>query len=331
MQVQFTSLKDVRRNKKKKWPRIAFDVIFVVFIITNVISLYIGNNYYKKIFEINTKTDLDQYETYKSTFNERRFSDIQREEVSVASKNNYKLYGTYIKNPKATNNTIILLHRLGGSRWSSMKYTDMYLDKGFNVLVYDGRHHGYSGGDNVTYGFYEKDDLDKWVDWVYRKNKGGIIGVHGESTGAAAALLHSKINENKKKVSFYIADSAFSDLNEFFTIRIKQDYNLKSNLLIKPLIFYIDKINKLKNGFYLTEVSPINIVGNIKTPIMFIHGANDTYVPKTMSEDLYKAKSGTKQIYIAPASDNNEAYLNNQDEYRDRVYTFIDSVISINN
>lgn len=328
MQVQFTSLKDVRRNRKKKWPKIVLDVIFIVFIVTNVVGLYIGNNFYKKFFEIETKTDLEQYETYKSTFNERRFSEIQREEVSVASKNDYKLYGTYIKNPKATNNTIILVHGLKGSRWSAMKYTDMYLDKGFNVLVYDGRHHGYSGGNNVTYGFYEKDDLAKWVDWVYKRNKGGIIGVHGESIGAAAALLHSKTNERKKRVSFYISDSAFSDLNELFAIRLKEDYKLKFSILAKPLIFYIDKVNKLRNGFYLTEASPINIISDIKTPIMFIHGANDIYAPRTMSEELYKAKPGTKQIYIAPDSGHGEAYLNNQDEYIDRVYNFIDSVIS---
>lgn len=212
-----------------------------------------------------------------------------------------------------------------------MKYLDMYLDKGFNVLIYDSRNHGSSKGDNVTYGFYEKDDLDKWVEWVYKNNKGGVIGVHGDDIGAATSLLHSKMNEAKKRVSFYISDSSYSDLSDFFTYKFKKVYDTKYGLFLKPLIFYMDKVNKLKNGFYLNEVSPINILKDVKTPIMFISGSEDSDLPESMSEDMYKIKEGIKKIYIAPNSGHCEAFLNNPDEYTDKVYEFIDSSMKKNN
>lgn len=329
VEIQFTSLKDVRRKNKKKWPRIIFDVFIILFIVVNAAGLYVGNYFYKKAFNIETKKDLDQYESNKLTFNESRYNELQKEQVYTASKHDYKLYGTYIENLKSTKNTIILVHGLGGSRWSVMKYTDMYLDKGFNVLIYDGRDHGYSGGDNVTYGYYEKDDLDKWVQWVYKKNKGGIIGVHGESMGAVTALLQSKMDETKKRVSFYIADSGYSDLNDIFALRLKEDYKIKFTIAAKPLLFYANIINKINNEFDFNQVSPINDIKNVKTPIMFIHGANDKYIPKYMSEEMYKAKSGIKKLYIAPNSNHGEAYYNNEDEYRENVYSFIDSVSAI--
>jgi fermentation-respiration switch protein FrsA (DUF1100 family) len=324
VQIQFTTLKTVRKDKKSKKAKIIIYSILFIFIAVNLAGLYAGNVFYKKAFEIDTKKDIDQYESNKNTFSEKRFTSLQREEVSVASKNNYRLYGTYIKNAQNTKDTMILVHGLSGSRYTVLKYVDMYLDKGFNVLIYDAKNHGHSGGDNTTYGYDEKFDLDSMVKWVYSRNKGGIIGVHGESMGAATALLHSKLNEEKKRVNFYIADCSYSDLNELFTKRLKDDFNIKVSLAAKPLIFYAEIVNKIKNQFDFDEASPKSVLKDVTTPIMFIHGANDDYVPTYMSEDMYNIKGGSKELYIAPNSGHVQAYTNNIDVYIEKIYSFID-------
>lgn len=325
IQTQFISLQHKRRTKKKLWPKIIIYSLLVIFIGINIYGAYIGNVFYKKAFEANTNKDIDLYNQSKYTFNENRYNSLQKEDVSVGSKNNYRLYGTYIKNPNASKNTIILVHGLGGSRWTTLKYVDMYLDKGFNILIYDSRDHGHSGGKNITFGFSEKYDLDRWVTWVASKNQGGTIGVHGESLGAVTALLHSSLNEDKKRVSFYVVDSSYSDLKQFFTLRLKEDYKIKNNFAINFILFYAEKINKLNNQFTFKEASPINYIKNVTTPILFIHGENDNFVPKSMSEDLYNLKSTAKDIYIAPNAGNLGAYLNNQDAYKEKVYNFIDT------
>lgn len=327
VQIQFTSLKDTRRVKKKKGPKLIINIIIMLFIAINLAGLYEGNIFYKKAFEVNTNKDIDQFESNKSYFNVNRYNSLQKEEVSITStKNNYKLYGTYIKNSKSSKDTIILIHDLGGSRWSSLKYVDMYLDRGFNVLIYDSRDHGYSGGTNVTYGYYEKYDLDRWVNWLYTRNKGGIIGVHGESFGAATALLHSQLNEAKNKVSFYVADSSYSYLKEFLSLRLIEDFNIKSSISAKVLLFYIDKVNKLRNQFYLDDASPLNAVKDVTTPILFVHGDGDTYVPKSTTEALYAAKTTSKDIYLAKSSAHGQSYINNPEEYKARIYKFLDTL-----
>lgn len=291
--------------------------------------LYVGNIYNNKFFSIDTKKELDQYESNKKYFSETRFNTLQKEEVSVASKNNYRLYGTYIKNGKPSDNTIILLHDLGGSRWTVLKYVDMYLDKGFNVLIYDGRAHGASGGDNTTYGYYEESDLDRWISWLYGRNKNSVIGVHGDSIGAATALLHAGTNETKKRVSFYIVDSPYSDLKEFFTYKMLSEGSFKFEFEAKAVLFYSDIINKLKNNFSFEDASPKNIISKVNTPVFFIHGENDNIVPKNMTEEMYNLKPGKKDIYIAPNSKHTEAYLSNPEVYIEKVYSFIDSVLNI--
>lgn len=330
MNVQFTSLRDVRRKKKSRLKTI-LNTVILIFISFNIIMLYIGNVFYSKAFLMDTKKELDQYESNKKYFSEARFNTLEREEVSISSKYNYRLHGTYIKNGKPTKDTVILLHGLGGSRWTVLKYVDMYLDKGFNVLIYDSRAHGQSGGDNVTYGYYEQVDLDKWVNWLYAKNKGGIIGVHGDSMGAAAALLHSSTNESKKRVAFYIADSSYSDLNELFNIRMQKDYNIKFNFVSKTILFYSNIVNKLKNNFSFDEVSPKNVLNKVTTPILFIHGAEDDYVPKEMSEEMYNVKPGVKDLYIAANANHVQAYINNPELYIEKVYKFINLVLIAKN
>ncbi len=331
IQVQFTSIKDVRRTNKKRGPKLIINIIIFVFLAVNLAGFYAGNIFYKKAFEVDTKKEIDQFDANKEYFNIKRFNSIQKEDVSVTStKNNYKLYGTYLKNPKASKDTIILVHGIGGSRWSMLKYADMYLDRGFNVLIYDTRNHGDSGGSNVTYGFYEKYDLDRWVSWLYTKNKGGIIGVHGESMGAATALLHSQLNESKKRVSFYISDCSYSDLNQFLSLRLKEDYKINSRLAAKALMFYADKVNKLRNEFYFEEASPLNVIKDVSTPVLFIHGDEDTYVPTTMTEALYEAKTSAKELYIAKNSAHAQSYINNQEEYKEKIYNFLDSYLKTN-
>lgn len=324
--IQIFSLKNNPQKKKRLLPKFIVSTVLILFICINSYGLYIGNKFYKSFFEADTHKGTDLYIQNKSFIDERRYSSIHKEDVSVGSRNNYRLYGTYLVNPTPTNNTIILLHDFSGSRYSSLKYIDMYLDKGYNVLIYDSRNHGKTSGSNITFGFAEKYDLDRWITWTAAKNKGGIIGVHGEGLGAATALLQAPLNEASKRVSFYIADSSYSNLGELFKLKLQENYNIRNPFIIKFLLFYTEKVNKYNNQFTFKEASPINYIKIISTPVLFIHGEHDTNIPKTMSEALYNLKPDSKSIYIAPKAGHLSAYKDYEQEYKEKVNKFIDSL-----
>lgn len=307
---------------KKKYKLIITIVIFLVIII-NIVGLYIGNIYYQKVCRLNINQATTGLEYYKPSFNYERFIQMESYNIAIQSSFGYNLSGTYIFNPKPTNNTVIIVHGIACDRWESMKYADMYLDMGFNVLVYDSRYHGSSGGTDITLGFFEKTDLDNIVKWVKWVNPNAVIGVHGESLGAVTALLQAKLDQSKRNVNFYVVDCPYSDLRELMNTKISRDLRPDFQPAASFILFYANIIALKKSNFSLYAVSPINAISDIKTPIMFIHGSNDTFIPASMSLELYLRKEGAKGIYIAPSAEHAMSYLTNKEEYTAKVKQFI--------
>lgn len=312
-----------RWKKIKRKNKITIVVILVIFIITNVIGLYLGNLYYQKVCKIYIDKTNTGINYYKQSFDYNRYASLESYDISIQSSFNYKLSGTYIFNPKPTNDTVIIVHGITASRWESMKYADMYLDMGFNIVVYDSRYHGTSGGTDITLGFFEKYDLDNIVKWVKWVNPNAKIGVHGESLGAVTSLLQAALDQSKRNVNFYVVDCPYSDLSELMNIKLSGDIRPHFGLAAGFILFYGNIIALTKSGFSLYAVSPIKAIQNIKTPIMFIHGSNDTFIPASMSLDLYLEKRGPKSIYIAPGAEHAMSYLTDKVEYTAKVKQFL--------
>lgn len=67
---------------------------------------------------------------------------------------------------KATSRTIILLHGIRGYKEHFSELAIRLNGKGYNTLALDLRAHGDSDGKYCTYGFYEKYDVQKAVDFL---------------------------------------------------------------------------------------------------------------------------------------------------------------------
>ena len=56
---------------------------------------------------------------------------------------------------------------------------------------------------------------------------------------------------------------------------------------------------------------------------MFIHGADDDYVPTWMVYPLYNAKPEPKTLWIVPDTEHADSYHNYPEEYTERVGEFV--------
>lgn len=246
---------------------------------------------------------------------------LESREFAVDSPYGYNIY--CIHYPADSKKFIILSHGISVNRHSVLKFTGMYIDRGWNVLIYDHRCHGRTGGRNTSYGYYEKDDLASVVNRL--KDEMGeyiTIGIHGESMGAAIALMYGgKYN----RADFYISDCAYSNLWDELSLRLRRDYHMP----VFPVMQIADILVRLRAGFGIRQVSPVDSVQRIDAPVLFIHGENDNYVPAHMAEKLFSAKTkGSRGKYMVPGASHADSYAVNPSKYERVVFEFIENHIA---
>lgn len=319
---------EMQALKRKVWFQMFFvilSILFVLFAIVNTAGLVIGDFFYKEFCVWNIRLDSQRFQSLQSTL-EDGIKNKHWQNVSINSRLGYTLRGTYLPNSTPSNNTVVFVHGINGSRLQGLWYAPLYLRAGYNVLIYDSRASGESGGNSVSWGFYEKYDLDQWIDWIEQNYPKGNIGVHGVSMGAATALMHAEMNEVTHRVKFYVADSSYSDLEELLTQQIDTAVAVHDPLWIKLLLRYSSIMAHWQSGFRYEDVSPVRSVHNVTTPILYLHGGADLVVPADMNEQLYVATKGYKEKYIFSGDAHAMAIFNHKAEYQRQLINFIDEV-----
>lgn len=245
------------------------------------------------------------------------FHAINKTERWIESKNGYSLKAIFVE-PLETNNYVVICHGVTENKINSLRFVRMFERLGFNSVVYDHRRHGDSGGKTTSFGFYEKIDLQSIVEAVReRAGKDAILGIHGESMGAATTLLYagSIIDD----ADFYISDCAFSDFEQQVYHIMTQTTPLRTSLAIRFANLFL----KLRDGYTLNLVSPIDVIDKIEKPVLFIHSLQDDFILPKMTEDLYEKKQGPKTLKWFDIGEHAKSFNENSEEYEQVVADFL--------
>ncbi len=248
---------------------------------------------------------------------EAEYRSWQAEEFRIHSTYGYDLYAVYYP-VSGSQKTLVLTHGITWSMYGMVKYARLFYKRGWNILLYDIRNHGRTGHQNTTFGFYEKYDLKAVVDWAFQRlGSGGMVATYGESLGAAITLQHAAIDP---RIAFAVSDCAYSDIRSLFAYRIKVEYHLPPF----PMIPLANLFTRLTTGMSFNQVSPIRDVAGVETPIFFIHGQADNYIPPQMSVDMYNAKQkGYRKLYLAPNAGHAQSLPVNPEEYEAKIEEFL--------
>ena len=308
-------------------------LIILIIIAILVIVFFLATGLY--IFKSTVTRELHNIEksytryVENNLFDEALYNSASKEDITLKSFDGLNLTSTLIMNENPTNKFIVLVHGVSICYVGSLKYFDIFYKNGFNVLIVNQRRHGKSEGKYSTYGFYEKYDVNMWIE--YLKSRFGndiILGLHGESMGAGTVMETIPINNS---IKFVIEDCGYSNFHELIGFQITHAYKNKLvRKILRPSLIFANFFMKTKAKFSMKKIVPIDIVASTSLPMMFIHGKEDYFVPWYMSVDLYKAKTkGYKELYLVEGAKHAEASEVNKILYEKKIMTFIEKALSL--
>lgn len=308
-------------------------IIILIIIAILVIAFFLATGLY--IFKSTVTRELHDIEksytryVENNLFDEALYNSASKEDITLKSFDGLNLTSTLIMNENPTNKFIVLVHGVSICYVGSLKYFDIFYKNGFNVLIVNQRRHGKSEGKYSTYGFYEKYDVNMWIE--YLKSRFGndiILGLHGESMGAGTVMETIPLNDS---IKFVIEDCGYSNFHELIGFQITHAYkNRLVRKILRPSLIFANFFMKTKAKFSMKKIVPIDIVASTSLPMMFIHGKEDYFVPWYMAVDLYKAKTkGYKELYLVEGAKHAEALEVNKILYEKKIMTFIEKALSL--
>jgi uncharacterized protein len=170
---------------------------------------------------------------------------------------------------------------------------ERFRKRGFDVVAYDSRAHGASGGHAVTYGFFEKEDLRVLIDTL----EPGPVVLIGSSLGAAVAL---QLAADDKRVSAVVAAESFSDLRTVITERAP--FCFSAARLEKAI-----RLAEQEGKFSINSVNPALAARKISVPVLLIHGEDDSATQPKHSRRIYDNLDGAKTLMLIPGAGHNES------------------------
>ena len=306
-------------------------VITVVIIIAAIIAAaYIC---YRLGFSVPRQTEADlfrfpdteQYAPFHEKMTEmvKAALAIPYENVWITSSDGLRLHGKcYTSTPAAPVQIMFHGYKSGAER-DFCGGLQVAVQGGFNVLLVDQRAHGKSEGKCLTFGIKERYDCLAWIDYaIERFGKDTKIFLYGMSMGAATVLMASGL-ELPDNVAGIVADCGYTSPEAIIKKVLREQH-----CPIFP-VYYLTRLGgMLFGGFDLESASAVDALTRCKTPVLFIHGGDDRFVPSEMGRENYDhCAAGNKKLLIVPGAGHGISYMIDRKAYLDTLDEFIKSVL----
>lgn len=266
-------------------------------------------------------TETIERERLAKRFDQAWYDACDKQLLAIDSPHGYNISAIFLQ-PLNTTNTVIICHGVTENKMNSVKFARMFERLGFNSVIYDHRRHGETGGKTTSYGYYEKADLQALVQSVRKKiGHNALIGIHGESMGAVTTLLYAGTTD--MPVNFYISDCAFSSFSELLSRIAKSAIPINPKYTVPFATFFI----RMRDGYSIQEINPLNAVKYIDEPVLFIHSTPDSFIPSTMSEQLFAVKKDNKMIKLFDIGEHAQSFNESPYEYEKTILHFLSQYV----
>jgi pimeloyl-ACP methyl ester carboxylesterase len=202
----------------------------------------------------------------------------------LASSDGTRIAGWYIPSANGigpAGATVVLAHDHGGNKSTMLAFAEVLHDI-YNVVIFDFRNHGQSGGSQTTAGVLEQGDLRAVIDWVDKEKGPEQIAVLGVSMGGAAGLSEAIADQH---VDALILDSTHATLANALQARLER----AGYPLSLPGAWAILLGALIRTGQDVSAVDPVQRIAHYDRPALIIVGGQDDGIGPRDGQDLLAA------------------------------------------
>lgn len=218
--------------------------------------------------------------------------------------------------PTQNGAVIILCHGYKMDCSEMIPIAAMLVRHGYGVILPDQRSHGSSGGELISFGYHEWQDLQAVLNFLDAQQAKAKIGIFGNSMGGALSLYYAA---REPRIAAVIAQSPYASIAHTINKSVSRFTGLPP-FPFAPLINYFAE---RKLNFKSTEVAPLSTIGLISPrPVMLMMGGRDQVVQAEGIFDLQQAAGEPSELWYDEDLDHVEFYDRHPAEFEQRVVTF---------
>jgi pimeloyl-ACP methyl ester carboxylesterase len=219
--------------------------------------------------------------------------------------------------------TIVFIHGRSSNRMQMFPLAKAMFERGRNVVLWDQRHHGNSGG-AATYGKNEVGDVLRVIDDIRKDSSVDPkrISLVGFSLGAAMSI-GAAAADTGCRIHAIVADSAYANLREpgFWYVRL---FGWVPGFITWPTATIMTGFGSWVSRLDLDRLNPADWAAAVRVPALLVHGEKDRRVPPDSSRQIYDRLPFKKEIWLVPGAGHTKAFSTNPAAYIERVSLFLE-------
>jgi pimeloyl-ACP methyl ester carboxylesterase len=231
------------------------------------------------------------------------------------------LSGWLIIHPDGVRPTIVFIHGRSSNRMQMFPVAKAFFDRGFNVVLWDLRHHGNSGGE-ATYGKAEIQDVLRVIEQVRADQSVDPqqVSLLGFSLGAAMSIGAASADSGRT-IHAIAADSPYANLRDtgFWYVRL---WGRVPRAVAWPVASIALTFGSWVSDVDAGELNPSDWATSVRAPVLLVQGEKDRRVNPDSSAKIFANLGSNKELWVVPDAGHTEAFFKNPQEYIDRVAEF---------
>jgi fermentation-respiration switch protein FrsA (DUF1100 family) len=240
------------------------------------------------------------------------------EDVTVLSEDGFELSGVLYRQSQDNGRWAVVVHGYSSHKEAMEHYAGEYFENGYNVLSPDCVHMETAKGILLEWAGLTEKTSCYWIESIDSKHPSASIVLHGVSMGGAAVIMASG-EQLPSNVAAIIEDSGYTSVWDILKYQLKHRYKLPAF----PALYAANLWSEGKWGYNWKEASAVNQVKKSSTPVLFIHGGNDSVVPTEMVYTLYQAAECKKRLLVIEEAEHAQAAMIDPERYWTEVFAFI--------